>query len=337
MAHFKKLGTPLHSVQRYPTTNHQEDRFTKLGWKSARARNLWDLWSDPDFINDIEQTYLNEIEPFDEWEEFALFGCHYVLLIASTTEQVEVQRNTTGNGKSDSEYPEGSDYPATAVFSEYSNGKGCNRFASAIPMRSTSRPSDNMFGVFGGVGTTTRVSSVDVYTSTGSCLNAIRKNTSTDVPSARMCHTTTDLDDVGTLLVGGRSSPDNAYGDCWLYHKYLNMWERVDDIPSPRYRHTSVSLGGGYVLVTPGRSSSIKLAKDFLVWHRDYGWRQCRHDAEGEYVPTFGGVAFTLGNRVNDSEPTYGIFAGGLTKAGVVTTSVYKWTLKNLESDVSFT
>ena len=334
MAHFTKLGTPLHSVQRYPTTQHQKDRFRNLGWKSARARNLWELWSAPDFIDDAERRSLDRIEPFDEWEEFALFGCHYVLVIASTADKPHEQENNateTGRGRPQ----DAASSSANALYSEYPRVGGCNRFASAISIVSSSKSSSTVFGIYGGVGSTTRVSSIDVY-SIGDA-TALKSNvySSAPTPSARMCHTTTDVGAVGTLLVGGRLSPDNALGDCWLYHKYLDVWERIDDLPSPRFRHAAVSLGGGHVLVTPGRADSVEVAGNFWVWHRENGWRECQV-ASSDFVPTFGSVAFGLGKGSRDTEPRYGVLAGGLSPTGTVEMSTWKWTVVGLDTRVSF-
>jgi tRNA wybutosine-synthesizing protein 4 len=85
MAHFDKLQTPLKAVQKYPTTTDQCERFKNFGWPIVSVCNLWELWGSSDFASISERKELDKIEPFDEWEEFALFGCHYFLLIADTT------------------------------------------------------------------------------------------------------------------------------------------------------------------------------------------------------------------------------------------------------------
>lgn len=327
LAHFNKLGTPLHSVQSYPTVHHQEDRFRSQGWSQARGRNLWELWSASDFLNNEERRALDFIEPFDEWEEFALFGCHYVLLVASTqadsnlaagssasTDTAKLQQSRKGSLK-----PSYTGYPV---------GKGCNRFAASIPIRSSS-PGTDIFGLFGGMGATTRTNAVDIYTHQGVTPFPHNTDTSIITPSARMCHTTTDLGDSGVLLVGGRTSPDNSLADCWLYHKWLNVWERLADLPSPRYRHQSVHIGQGHVLITQGRANSQKIADDYLIWHRTTGWRSCAVSGV-KPASSYGNIVYTV-----SAKGATGIITGGVTDAGVIQNSIWQWQVDKLENAVS--
>lgn len=78
LSHFEKTA-PLQSVIDYPALNDQRQRFTAAGWRSITPRTLWDVWEEVDAA--IRQE-VEMIEPFDEWEEFALFCSHYVFLIA---------------------------------------------------------------------------------------------------------------------------------------------------------------------------------------------------------------------------------------------------------------
>jgi tRNA wybutosine-synthesizing protein 4 len=224
-----------------------------------------------------------------------------------------------------------------AVYSEYPKGKGCNRFGSALTLRASNAKSD-LPGVFGGMGLTTRVNTIDVYSKGQETLHVVDIGYSTNTtPSARMCHTTTDLGEAGTLLVGGRASPDRAFSDCWLYHKWLNTWERVDDLPFPLYRHQAVELGAGYVLVTPGRVNSVTISKDYLIWHRRTGWRKC-HLTNSAPHPSFGGVAFckTSSQSVLANQNLIeGIVAGGISEDGVVQNSIWEWSLTDISTEVT--
>ena len=82
LKHFEKLNTPLRSVHEYPDLHSQKQRFFGLGYGKVEARNLWWLWSDPLFLSPSQRLALDKIEPFDEWEEFALFASHYILVTA---------------------------------------------------------------------------------------------------------------------------------------------------------------------------------------------------------------------------------------------------------------
>jgi tRNA wybutosine-synthesizing protein 4 len=85
LSHFDKLNTTLKSVHKYSTLPDQTKRFMTRGWKSVRAWNLWQAWADEEFLTSSDRQKLDEIEPFDEWEEFALFAGHYCLIHARTS------------------------------------------------------------------------------------------------------------------------------------------------------------------------------------------------------------------------------------------------------------
>lgn len=85
LAHFDKLKTPLKSVFNYPDINTQRDRFVKRGWPQVDVNTLWQIWADDQWISADERRKLDAIEPFDEWEEFAIFAAHYCVVIARQT------------------------------------------------------------------------------------------------------------------------------------------------------------------------------------------------------------------------------------------------------------
>jgi len=329
MAHFVKLNTPLGAVEKYPTTESQEQRFAHLGWTNISVRNLWNLWSSPDFLTTEERLSL-DIEEFDEWEEFAIFGSHYFLLTAENL-------RTDLHGKSA--------VPRTIVGDESNNcflnpqvngsyfenpkSQGIRRFAAPLPISELRRKADTAAN-FGGMGLTTRVNSYDVYSSKPGpfVLNSLKPDS---WPSVRMCHTITDLGDVGALLVGGRRSPNIALKDCWLYHKFLRQWEQVDDLPHPLYRHSAVDIGNGSIIVSSGKSSARKIESHFLIWNREFGWRTCI--MEGKLpCETYGATFFKLGHDVCSSPS--GFIAGGLSNEGLLQQDIRQWSLKDQNSTV---
>lgn len=220
MAHFDKLQTPLTAVQKYPTTTDQRERFTRLGWPSVSVCNLWELWSSSHFATNLERKELDNIEPFDEWEEFSLFGCHYFLLVADTVslpcktigiETTISKEQSTSTGFSE-ELPQ-----LQLSYEACPSAQGRNRFAAAMKMGQ--RPQDTIC-VFGGMGLVSRVNSLDFYTTDESSSAAFHLGRAPMVPSSRMCHTITEIGEEGGLLVGGRTSPDHALADCWIFHKW---------------------------------------------------------------------------------------------------------------------
>ena len=340
MAHFDNIQTPLRPVRQYPTTSAQKSRFNNLGWPEVVARNLWELWGSADFLTSDERMVLDLVEPFDEWEEFALFGCHYVLLVAEisstqATPLISLTRNVTETINRISDVEES--LRLETSYAAYPKDHGFNRFASALPIRGLA-PFQETFGSFGGMGLTTRVNCIDVYGNEENLPFPFEYLASSLTPPSRMCHTTTDLGDYGTLLVGGRTSPDAGLADCWLYHKGSGAWERISDLPSSRYRHQTVYLGDGHVLVSPGRSSSKVMSQDYLVWHRQTGWLTCGLESMITPPTASYGHIFCVNAQIfmDESKPRTGILAGGISGDGIMQNSVWHWKITGLLDKVSF-
>ncbi|KAH7397715.1 hypothetical protein BKA64DRAFT_672629 [Cadophora sp. MPI-SDFR-AT-0126] len=341
MAHFDKLRTTLGAVRKYPTEEAQQRRFEGLGWSNVSVRNLWQLWSSPDFTTVEERISLDRIEPFDEWEEFALFGCHYFLLVAEPTSEVTQLFSLVIIPEPDtvqhlenilelSDVPEPA-FRLEAKFSEYTKSHGLRRFAAAMSIKGNGR-SRGRKGVFGGMGLTTRTDSWDEYGADHAEFSALDPQGSAVVPSSRMCHTITDSGGV-SLLVGGRTSPDNASRECWLFHRWLNTWERVDDLPFPLYRHQATSVGDGYVLISTGRIDSQTISEEYLVWNRYSGWMKC--GIEGTRPPPSYGAIFVstaAEPSVNLSSSSDGILAGGISNNSCLVEQVWRWELSGIYS-----
>ncbi|KAK7978545.1 leucine carboxyl methyltransferase 2 [Apiospora saccharicola] len=77
--HFHKMRAPIKSVNQYPTLQAQQARFQRLGWVHADAQSLWGAWSSERYLTPAERRKMDRIEPFDEWEEFAIFVSHYCI------------------------------------------------------------------------------------------------------------------------------------------------------------------------------------------------------------------------------------------------------------------
>jgi tRNA wybutosine-synthesizing protein 4 len=187
---------------------------------------------------------------------------------------------------------------------------------------------DFKVGNFAGMGLETRVNTCDVYgLEMTPDLPLCHKG-----PSIRMSHTLTSCGD-GYLLVGGRTSPDQALADCWLYHN--NVWERVDDLPLPRYRHQAVDLGYGRVLVSPGKTNSRAIDGTFYIFNREMGWRKCIQGPGENPCATFGASCFTLASEPDIDQPVVGILAGGISEGSIFQQDVWKWELRYFPTKVS--
>lgn len=317
--HFEKLQTPLKCVNKYPSLQHQRQRFLDLGWDQVAASSLWDLWRDSQFLSDEERVALNDVEPFDEWEEFALFTTHYFIAVAVKTTDVEVPLECIGPYRSNHTLRLGNDEapeplasprdPFVLQYQENPKGRGRRRFGAAISFANRS------VGCHGGLGPQCRLNSTDVY------VDGITEDAVSPTPpalvAARMGHTVTLFDGVSSLLVGGRTSPGNALGDCWLQHR--QSWEQVHDLPSPRYRHCATGFFSTEpgVLVSGGKTSEGFVLADYVLWRADSGWQEV-HVIGVAPKPRFGASMITVGGNS-------GILLGGMSEGGIVLSDFWHW------------
>lgn len=303
MSHFNKLRAPLYSIHEYPSLRDQEKRFKNAGWRQAQARSLWDLWSDETFLSASSRMSLDAVEPFDEWEEFAIFASHYFLLIASTGQD---------SGNSSTEATDGSEHRSSAscqlaMSSHCKQRKGQRRYGALIP------DSEKSLGHHGGLGRQSRLASTDLYTSSESLHKPLHPFPARDVP-ARMCHTVTPLNDSDCLLVGGRTSPASALADCWL--RQANAWHPTHSIPTARFRHSATKITQS-VLVYGGKSSNGEVLDDWLLWDEENGWQ----------VPETIGIrpSARFGACMESITDTSGVMFGGIGQDGTMLQDFWIW------------
>jgi tRNA wybutosine-synthesizing protein 4 len=339
LRHFNTLNTPLKSINRYPGLKDQEVRFTNAGWASVTARSLWDLWSDPRFITARERTSLNAIEVFDEWEEYALFATHYLLLVASNTLRGNAFHNfveATSLGSADSFRIASADDSPLGASELVRVSVDSRELALVSEAVDQERKIARRFGVLyqsgmdnfcyhGGYGERTRLKTADLYVSK-------RGMPVSDLPppltmDARMCHTVTsfpetpETDHVDHLIVGGRSSPDHAHPDCWYQRNHV--WERVEDLPKPLFRHCATSVtdaqGRKAVLVYGGKSNNCSVMNEWLLWRNDSGWTKLTC-TENRLTPRFGAAMSSDG-------ADRGILLGGMAEDGTILPEYWRWSL----------
>ena len=323
--HFNNLQTPLQSIHRYPRLADQEGRFLGARWSSVSARSLWDLWSDDSFVSPETRLDLNEVEPFDEWEEFILFASHYFLLLAENTS------SSTGSSPSFLSRLRNPSSPTFATPSaEVPLRPGCQAFPSSHRKRfgALALLSQSTFGQHGGLGLQTRQSKTDVYTlpgidSFGSVIGAaLEKCKQLESIEPRMCHTITS-DCFGFLVAGGRASPHHPLQDCWLSGK--DDWQRVEDLPLPLFRHcaTTITLNNpnsptdNASLIYGGRTRSGHVSDQWLLWRKGFGWITIPVSGD-PLKPRFGAVMQETGFR-------RGILLGGMANEGTILPDAYEW------------
>ena len=295
MRHFDNLQTPLKSIRSYPRLTDQQRRFTDAGWRSAVAKCLWDLWSDPSFVSAKQRLALNSIEPFDEWEGFALFASHYFLLEASSRSRTTslIRNNEMTIIDHQNGYRWGKEVVEADLViqpGKIQQNAEHRRFSAIFSFEL------GMFGSHGGLGDQRRLNTTSVY-ALGADVGSEKSLPPNEI-EPRMCHTITNLMDGQHLLVGGRTSPDRGLSDCWLGQG--QRWERIEDLPSPLYRHCAITVtshdADDSVLIFGGKTMGSKLSVSWLLWHKSNGWVQVHAPGPGEAPePRFGAAMSATG------------------------------------------
>lgn len=279
---------------------------------------------------------LNDVEPFDEWEEFVLFASHYFLLLAANTSP------STGSGPSylghlrDPSHVTCASLPVEVPLTlhcEAFPSSHRRRFGALAPL------SQNTFGHHGGVGLQTRLSTAEVYVLPGmgppgsvdiSILEKKCKQLESIEP--RMCHTIT-FDRLGFLVAGGRASPDHVFQDCWLSGR--DVWQRVEDLPIPLFRHcaTMITLENpshstdNALLIYGGKTGAGHVSGQWLLWRKGFGWVTIPVSGH-QLKPRFGAVMQETGFR-------RGILLGGMANDGKILSEAWEWTISGDASALS--
>ncbi|KHE85314.1 hypothetical protein GE21DRAFT_1206658 [Neurospora crassa] len=346
LSHFHKLNTPIKSVDVYPTVASQVERFRSRGWGSGDVRvwTLWEAWADAEdtFVNAAERRRLDEVEPFDEWEEFALFASHYCVVRART-----VARDGQ-NKKKERGIPNGRELglPVEKVkvrWDDVPGQRGQRRFAAGAVLTSSSPSSEKkeevkLLNVMG-LGTKSRLQNCDVYgrkkvgdadeaDGTDEEKTAVPFTFREGGPSTRMCHSLTDFG-TAQLLVGGRASPSTPLKDCWLLEKTNGSesewaWKRTNDLPIPLYRHSVTRLGKTDMALLAGGRGVADIFPDWLLYEPKLGWIRC--EIAGDVKPT-SVYGATLACLRQESDSFSGVFTGGLSDDGLIADQLLAWNL----------
>jgi tRNA wybutosine-synthesizing protein 4 len=316
LKHFNKLNTSLKSVHQYPTVDSQRSRFEKRGWNSVDVWDLWEAWNSEVFLNSSERAALDDVEPFDEWEEFILFARHYIVLHATS-----YHRSEKGAGQQMLASPPGKHVEANMVANK-SLGAPKRRFGS--PLLASSPEGARYLVHTLGMGINARLDSCDIY-------SIQESNVSFEMspigPSARICHTTTDLGQGDFLLVGGRASPSKAFSDCWVLKKSSSSWEKTFDLPVPLFRHSTVHLpGSSLALVLGGKTGPSEISSDYFIFHPVRGWLKCAVSGVSPNS-TFGAFAVASTNIGSKHGHFEGLLAGGIDGEGKINNQAYFWTV----------
>ncbi|CRK11861.1 hypothetical protein BN1708_002302 [Verticillium longisporum] len=315
MRHFSKMNTPLRSVSQYPTLADQHRRFESRGWATVKSWPLWEAWADDYFMTAAERNHLDSMEPFDEWEEFALFGSHYFVLQASNQSTGE-----PSTPRPPQEQPSTLEKWRIAMrLDEPPKGESLRRFGAAVQIAVPKRP-EHLCHILG-QGPGSRLSSLDVHSISEEVIQA---TSSGNGPSQRVCFTLTDLGSAGVMLAGGRASPTAPSKETWIYTASSGRWYRSHDLPMPSFRHSAVRLGSSSLaLVVGGKTDKHNVATACHVFDPKIGWRTCK--LRGTCPAVFG--ATLIDCPKTDAAAYTGALIGGMHEDGTCNQSTFFWEL----------
>lgn len=218
--HFSKLNSPLNSVSTYPTIPLQVERFKKAGYTTAEASDLMGFWKSlpKDLHKRIEQ-----IEAFDELEEFIHFAQHYIILHATNSDFTSLLPNLESL----------TDFESSGVNLDFKLQKRTSDLERKFPAATVSK--DGTILLNGG-SSISRLNST-LFASDSSDPLTIDES----ALSARLTHTLDQLEDGRYLIVGGRHAPNKPLTDCWILDENdgLFKWTEAQPLPVPRSRHST--------------------------------------------------------------------------------------------------
>lgn len=89
MSNFKQQGCPLLSMERYPDEEANRKRFQALGWSDVKVCTMLKVFRA--LVDSEELLRLNQVEIFDEFEEWEMIQNHYFMLCAGNGDVLDQQ------------------------------------------------------------------------------------------------------------------------------------------------------------------------------------------------------------------------------------------------------
>ncbi|XP_071966222.1 tRNA wybutosine-synthesizing protein 4-like [Antedon mediterranea] len=279
-SHFKKIGSPLKSIERYPTPEHHKQRYCTLGWASSVCIDMNELYCN--ILSLEEKNRIEDLELFDEYEEFHAKCSHYMICCAfngscqELKSQIKSENSLSNKEEVNYETPSipSSIYPCTPEGAVKRYGH-TSSFVDATKIV-----------ISGGFGVTssghTKVSQVHVLDTESRNLTEIECEDA-DAIDCRMHHTLTRLTDNQLLIFGGRKSPAKPLNNSCLFSilpdgkRYSCKPLQCSVEPEARWRHSSTLMnisGSKQVVVYGGKSTKIVFGDLWLMDVESKKWSE---------------------------------------------------------------
>ncbi|XP_006831947.1 PREDICTED: leucine carboxyl methyltransferase 2 [Chrysochloris asiatica] len=287
--HFQQLNSPLQGLDSFPNVEAQRCRFLQAGWTACTAMDMNEFYHR--FLPKEERQRIENLEPFDEFEEWHLKCAHYFILAASkgeTLAQTLVFPPTEAFPWVDPVSPSGV-FPASVTMSD-SQGPNLKRYGHASTLLSP-----GIILSVGGFGEQERkhcrVSKFHLLLRDGDFgwKGSQISNWGTGPKwDGRLYHTVTRLSDTQALVLGGRLSPVTpALGILQLCFckredsstedlKVTVTKTGSEDSTLSRWRHSTTEVtyqNQKYLFVYGGRSVMEPVLSDWHFLHvRTMAW-----------------------------------------------------------------
>ncbi|CAD5124194.1 DgyrCDS12493 [Dimorphilus gyrociliatus] len=318
LQHFETIGTPLRSIVKWPTVAERLNIFSE--YDSACDKFFTCNMNEyiKHYLNEEELDRIDELEPFDEHEEFVLKCWHYILFIATKglCSMVEYPQSFVPSPKS---FISGNlDLKLLAMKPYMCYGHSATKFGRNVLL----------IGGFGRSpdGSDSRVKDIKCFHP--DIVNF--KPISSEIPLELMHHTSHSISDTETLCIGGRKSPRQINSDLYLIKE--SMKENEIDIAEikcnchkellQRWRHAGdiITLNGRRGIFIHGGKRNGKIISDpIIVWLDNYSIEKIEFKTELPYLHSH-----TITAISNDTA----VLIGGLAKSGTSSSAVYRLNFK---------
>lgn len=301
MYHFDHLRSSLGCVQDYPLIKDQVKRFGEY-YSVVEANDLLYNWHN--LTTDDLKNKVSEIESFDEWEEFIVFCQHYVIVHATNNNingnvYEKLEKKEEDKMQIESEPTLEVSFQTSATFERkfpascYLNGKVFVHGGSGQTRENSLISFDVDFADI----------KPEAFTD---CVKIDSHQTTGDVPSPRMCHTFTSINDREGLLIGGRGRPGQKFADVYKFNAIDNSWHKLGELEAPVSRHSTAVLNEEEVLIF-GKEGFIrynhKKNKSFglkQIGENSINYESCAFYFDGSSGFIVGGMISNRVPEVND-------------------------------------